>query len=810
MLDLDAANEALDAARATFAPDFVWEDRRPVVGLSGGLDLMIASARERLASGARHERRTIVGTAGDRVAIARVLWAGGPADGRFEVEFLVVHEVDEAGLCTALIFLEPDDTRAAQREAWARWAAIDPDVAPWVELLNEITDAWNGRDRAALRARFADDVVVDDHRLTGIGRIEGAAAYVDANAVLWDLAPDQRIEFGSSWLGFDRHGVVATLRRAGTLTDGGAFESEYVWLSLARDGRVTHLELFEVEQLGAALARFDELRPDPLRIPENAATRALDRAAPLMANADLDGLRAIAADDFCFEDRTRRAMLRGGVEEWMHGYHFLRTEMRARIDRRLVATAGDRLALTHLAWQEAPGESSFLIERLHLIEVDAAGKQRAVVLFDGDDRAAAHTELFERYVALGGDGMPACFIEFGRALEARDLDRVRAVLADDFVYHDRRRTGSGRLDGPDAYLASPRAWWELSEDGRMDVLYTVAIAPHGRVTVNRMAGTNLEGGDFESLMVTLVWTRGDRHRGNRDVRDRSARRCARAPRRAATRSARSRKPRRHACAIDIGTPSSPATGTRFARSPAPTSSSTIAASGRSCAETSRPGSRRCEFTTQPGFRVESALIGTLGDRIVLDRLRWFGKPDGDAFEFERVRLLEVGADGLLRAVLFFDPEDRLAASIEGLARFAAGEAAGSAGIAPLVALYRALGDRSWEAARDCFAPDLVFVDHRPLGLGTLDREQWIASMQAGDELGDGVIVEVFRVLAWSEQGHVVAVRRFGTIADGGGPFEVDAILTRLVVDGRIQRSEIFGEADAERAVARFAELCADR
>lgn len=61
-----------------YAPDFVRDDRRPLVGLSGDLELMVASARERLASGARHERRTILGTASDRVAIGRVLWAGGP------------------------------------------------------------------------------------------------------------------------------------------------------------------------------------------------------------------------------------------------------------------------------------------------------------------------------------------------------------------------------------------------------------------------------------------------------------------------------------------------------------------------------------------------------------------------------------------------------------------------------------------------------------------------------------------------------------------------------------------------------------
>jgi hypothetical protein len=139
--------EAFDAARAFFAPEFVWEDRRPMMGISGDLDLMIASMRERVASGARLERRTIVGTAGDRVAIARVLWAGGPPEGRFEVEFRVVHEVNEAGLHTAIVLFAPDDTRGAQREAWTRWAAIDPVVAPWVELMTEITDAWNSRDR---------------------------------------------------------------------------------------------------------------------------------------------------------------------------------------------------------------------------------------------------------------------------------------------------------------------------------------------------------------------------------------------------------------------------------------------------------------------------------------------------------------------------------------------------------------------------------------------------------------------------------------------------------------------------------------
>jgi ketosteroid isomerase-like protein len=248
--------------RRLCAPGFTFEDRRRLVLLAGDVELMIASARERVAIGARAERR-LIGTAGDRICISRMLWSGGPADGRFEIEYLGVTEVDEAGQFAAILLFDVDDARAAQRHAWGRWAVIDPVAAPWVELLTGLADAWNARDRAGVRATFADDVVVENDRRTGRGRIEGADAYIDRLAVLWDLAPDQRIEFGWSWPALDRHAVVVTLRREGTLADGGAFENEYIWLGVARYGRLTRLELFEPDDLDAALERFAALRPAP-------------------------------------------------------------------------------------------------------------------------------------------------------------------------------------------------------------------------------------------------------------------------------------------------------------------------------------------------------------------------------------------------------------------------------------------------------------------------------------------------------------------------------------------------------------------
>src|SRR5262249_1835533 len=80
-----------DAVRAGCAPGMIFEDRQGFALLSGGSALQIASLRERRTIGARAERR-VMGTAGERVAVLRMLWSGGPADGRFEIEDLCVIE----------------------------------------------------------------------------------------------------------------------------------------------------------------------------------------------------------------------------------------------------------------------------------------------------------------------------------------------------------------------------------------------------------------------------------------------------------------------------------------------------------------------------------------------------------------------------------------------------------------------------------------------------------------------------------------------------------------------------------------------
>lgn len=240
-----------DAMRGLCAPGFTFEDRRRLALLSGDRELMVASARERVAMGARPERR-VLGTAGDRVALEAMLWSGGPADGRFEIEYVGVSEVGESGLFTGMVLFDLDDARKAQREAWARWAAIDPAVGAGTAMYGAVLDAANDRDLARYRTLFTNELVIEDHR-HGI-RIDGLDAYAEQVALLWQHAPDSRLDGGWSWPAFARHGAVTVTRRS------GAFADEFLWLFTLDEERIARIEVFALDAVDAAAARLDELR----------------------------------------------------------------------------------------------------------------------------------------------------------------------------------------------------------------------------------------------------------------------------------------------------------------------------------------------------------------------------------------------------------------------------------------------------------------------------------------------------------------------------------------------------------------------
>src|SRR5262249_36507582 len=193
---LQAAFEARDwaAARALFAEEAKIEDRRRLFLGSSGAEVWIAEmqmiARERPDA---HYDRQLVGTAGGRVDLERVLWAGGPEGGRFEVADLRLTEVGAAGRITAIIAFDLDDGGAGHADAFDRASAVDR-AAATLRPVYEFFLGVNDRDLARVRAALADDLVVDDHRLEGMGRLEGADAYLESLSALLRLVPDAQLD----------------------------------------------------------------------------------------------------------------------------------------------------------------------------------------------------------------------------------------------------------------------------------------------------------------------------------------------------------------------------------------------------------------------------------------------------------------------------------------------------------------------------------------------------------------------------------------------------------------------------------------
>ena len=253
-----------------------------------------------------------------------------------------------------------------------------------------------------MAALFAPTLVVTDHRPLGWEPIHGPAAYVATLRSLFDLAPDARLR--TDHLVLHARGMLKVATWLGT-REGGAFEAPRIAvIELDGLGRIGRYDFYNLDQLDKARARFDAMgadaAPDPLRIPPNAATWDSDRVREAFDARDLDALRALAGEEFQYEDRSRRALVSGDVEVWIASSTFLVSEAAARFAKHeLLGTVGDRIALHQIAWSGASDATRFELDRHRIVEVDAEGKLRALILFDPDDRRAAFAEAQARFAA---------------------------------------------------------------------------------------------------------------------------------------------------------------------------------------------------------------------------------------------------------------------------------------------------------------------------------------------------------------------------------------------------------------------------
>jgi len=532
----------------------VLDDRRRLVRLMVSGEGYFAQQRILCTTSWAQWDSELIATRGDHLALFRDRMAGTAASGvEFENEQLVLEEADPDGRLAAAVIFDPDDLDAAHTELESRYAAGEG--APYAALLTNLrTFGQSLVDREALARLLPEDFTLMIHRrFAGTGAPLSRDEFLDMMRINTDDL-DVRSRIRADHVPRISPTACVTVSTLYGTAAGGAFEIPIVNV-FRHDGSLLHAsEAFDPDQFGVALARYEELvhgsgegppralgqldetrarlealgtgdptgsaddrpggealrliqaesRPGSLRIPPNAATRALDRARQAFETRDWTAFEALCAPTLLFDDRRRGILLTGDRDMLIAGERLMaRSETRSQST--VLATAGHRLALGHVRWT-GPGDAvDFEVEALSLTEVDAEGRFVAILTFDADDRRAAALEMLER----GGRAFGPVYLEVLRAVNAHDVERLRAVLSDDFVLRDHRRTGLGKL-GAEEYLASVAALFAESSDLTVETLCVIASEPHGRLLVARNFGTLREGGAFESVYVGMGLIRGER------------------------------------------------------------------------------------------------------------------------------------------------------------------------------------------------------------------------------------------------------------------------------------------------------------
>ncbi|HVN87273.1 MAG TPA: nuclear transport factor 2 family protein, partial [Candidatus Binatia bacterium] len=244
---------------------------------------------------------TPIATRAERLSLSRMSFEGEveAGGGALAIDYLVLDEVDDEGRSLEIVLFDPDDLDAAYAELDQRFDAGEAAAYPHVlKGHQEVEQALATRDWERFTAALSPAVVIEDHRPLGYGAFVGGFRSRDEYEVsfraLLELAPDVTLRVDHV-LALDDRGLLLMFRWLGT-RDGGQFEIPMVIASaVGPDGLIQRVDAYSLDQLDEARAHFEELRPDPLRIPPNAATRAGDRWLACIENREWQDLTDLFA-----------------------------------------------------------------------------------------------------------------------------------------------------------------------------------------------------------------------------------------------------------------------------------------------------------------------------------------------------------------------------------------------------------------------------------------------------------------------------------------------------------------------------------
>lgn len=387
------------AIGAMLADGFTLDDRRRTVnaGIQHGRDAEIRDLQAAADVGFDDLVWVEIATRGDHLTLLRVEWFDSRHPGEtFRAEWLGIAESDADGRLSTLVMFDLDDFDAAIAELDARYQAGE--AAPFARTFSVVAQGFSALCRREVPPTTAHFVDVD-HR-SGAGITSGdLKAYL---AVALQDTKDNHL-YVEAVHRLSEVGAVITHVAKGFSSEGLGLEWRIVDVLTVEGNLLDRCEMFDEDDVDAALARLDELSGAASGL-QNTATRCYRRWLDKYVARDWQNMSEMLSDGVIHDDRRR--VVNGGVQL---GREAVLTNMKAiaavgvtNIEPSVIATRGDRLALVRQRVSGDKRPSAFGSEILSVVEVDSHHRFACGVAFDPDDIDAAVFELDARFVA--GEG----------------------------------------------------------------------------------------------------------------------------------------------------------------------------------------------------------------------------------------------------------------------------------------------------------------------------------------------------------------------------------------------------------------------
>ncbi|HEX8123285.1 MAG TPA: adenylate/guanylate cyclase domain-containing protein [Solirubrobacteraceae bacterium] len=506
-----------DGLRAMFHADYAFVDRRELAweemhGVDAVIDVHVAAIALTPDMVTSIDAVLAVDEEAD-VNVVRMRSRGTTAGGPAESVYGVI-TVRRDGLLARSEFFAPEDEASmlarydelrAERRRGARRRGVPETVRARLE-------AWA---LAASEGRFDDiaddtDFVFVDHRRHGSGTTEGAGAGIEALRSVHTAT--RNLRFASDPLaglddGRTNVGLATIVVTGETIHGGGAFELEYISLTLSRDGLSRRAEMFDADDGDAAWEAFDALcaqtyngvtlSPHAVEpIPPVILARQSRWAGAFNAH-DFDAVVAMWDEDVERVDHRRlgweQINARRDFELDVRAFANATVDATARIELIAGAAIGERWVFAaHIALGGTSRDSGGrTIDRMGWVIAGRGEQSTRHEVFDDEDVGG----LLERFDALRARP----FDHWLGALQTGDREAARALLAQDFVLVDHRTVGWGTVRGPDRMVDTTFSLGETTADARWDA-DLIASVERGERIVEWMLVTvrgQVEGAPWE-------------------------------------------------------------------------------------------------------------------------------------------------------------------------------------------------------------------------------------------------------------------------------------------------------------------------